>query len=77
MPDIAGAQDAATVASRIESRLEPPFEQPGQSVFVAASIGIATGEALRDMWLQSSMIVGVEALVRWRRPDGTLVPPGD
>ncbi len=29
MPDIAGAQDAATVASRIESRLEPPFELPG------------------------------------------------
>ena len=138
MPDIAGAQDAATVASRIESRLEPPFELPGQSVFVSASIGIATGEALRDrsdallrdadaamyeakargrarhalfdptmhtravtrlaietdlrraidndqlelhyqpiMWLQSNMIVGVEALVRWRRPDGTLVPPGD
>jgi EAL domain-containing protein (putative c-di-GMP-specific phosphodiesterase class I) len=29
------------------------------------------------MWLQSNMVVGVEALVRWRRPDGTLVPPGD
>ena len=29
------------------------------------------------MWLQSNMIVGVEALVRWRRPDGTLVPPGE
>ena len=138
MPDIAGAQDAATVASRIESRLEPPFELPGQSVFVTASIGIATGVALHDrsdallrdadaamyeakargrarhalfdptmhtravtrlaietdlrraidndqlelhyqpiMWLQSNMIVGVEALVRWRRPDGTLVPPGE
>ena len=138
MPDIAGAQDTATVASRIESRLEPPFELPGQSVFVTASIGIATGVALHDrsdallrdadaamyeakargrarhalfdptmhtravtrlaietdlrraidndqlelhyqpiMWLQSNMIVGVEALVRWRRPDGTLVPPGE
>ena len=138
MPDIAGAQDAATVARRIESRLEPPFELPGQSVFVTASIGIATGVALHDrsdallrdadaamyeakargrarhalfdptmhtravtrlaietdlrraidndqlelhyqpiMWLQINMIVGVEALVRWRRPDGTLVPPGE
>jgi diguanylate cyclase (GGDEF)-like protein len=48
MPNITGAQDAAAVASRIESRLEPPFELPGQSVFVTASIGIATGVALRD-----------------------------
>ena len=48
MPDISGTQDAATVASRIERRLEPPFELPGQSVFVTASIGIATGIALRD-----------------------------
>jgi diguanylate cyclase (GGDEF)-like protein/PAS domain S-box-containing protein len=138
MPDISGAQDAAVVAGRIESRLEPPFELPGQSVFVTASIGIATGVALHDrseallrdadaamyeakargrarhalfdptmqtravtrlaietdlrraidndqlelhyqpiMWLQGSKIVGVEALVRWRRPDSTLVPPGE
>jgi EAL domain-containing protein (putative c-di-GMP-specific phosphodiesterase class I) len=28
-------------------------------------------------WLKGNQIVGVEALVRWRRPDGTLVPPGD
>jgi hypothetical protein len=48
MPDIAGAQDAAVVARRIESRLEPPFELPGQSVFVIASIGIATGVAQQD-----------------------------
>jgi diguanylate cyclase (GGDEF)-like protein len=138
MPDIAGAQVAEAVASRIESQLEPPFELPGQSVFVTASIGIATGVAqhdrsealLRDadaamyeakahgrarhavfdptmhtravtrlaietdlrraidsdqlelhyqpiMWLEGNQIVGAEALVRWRRPDGTLVPPGE
>jgi predicted signal transduction protein with EAL and GGDEF domain len=29
-------------------QLKPPFELPGQSVFVTASIGIATGAALRD-----------------------------
>jgi diguanylate cyclase (GGDEF)-like protein/PAS domain S-box-containing protein len=138
MPDIGDAQDAATVAGRIERRLEPAFELPGQSVFVTASIGIATGVAQQDrseallrdadaamyeakargraghaifdptmhtravtrlaietdlrraidndqlelhyqpiMWLEGNQIVGVEALVRWRRPDGTLVPPGD
>jgi diguanylate cyclase (GGDEF)-like protein len=138
MPDIADAQDAVAVARRIESRLEPPFELPGQSVFVTASIGIATGVALHDqseallrdadaamyeakasgrarhavfdptmhiravtrlaietdlrraidndqlelhyqpiMWLDGNQIVGVEALVRWRRPDGTLVLPGE
>jgi diguanylate cyclase (GGDEF)-like protein/PAS domain S-box-containing protein len=138
MPDIAGAQVAEAVASRIESQLEPPFELPGQSVFVTASIGIATGVAqhdrsealLRDadaamyeakahgrarhavfdptmhtravtrlaietdlrraidsdqlelhyqpiMWLEGNQIVGAEALVRWRRSDGTLVPPGE
>jgi|GEM_PF-586649 len=138
MPDIADAQDAAAVATRIESRLEPPFELPGQSVFVTASIGIATGVAQQDrseallrdadaamyeakahgraghavfdptmhtravtrlaietdlrraidndqlvlhyqpiMWLDGNQIVGVEALVRWRRSDGTLVPPGE
>lgn len=28
-------------------------------------------------WLSGDQIMGVEALVRWRSPDGTLVPPGD
>jgi diguanylate cyclase (GGDEF)-like protein/PAS domain S-box-containing protein len=138
MPDIAGAEVAEAVATRIEHRLRPPFELPGQSVFVTASIGIATGAALHDrpeallrdadaamyeakaggrakhavfhpsmhvravtrlaietdlrraidnhqlelhyqpiMWLDGRQIVGVEALVRWRRPDGTLVPPAE
>jgi diguanylate cyclase (GGDEF)-like protein/PAS domain S-box-containing protein len=136
LPDIADAHDAAAVAGRIESRLEPPFELPGQSVFVSASIGIATGVALQDRseallrdadaamyeakargrarhamfdttmhtravtrlaietdlrraidndqlelhyqpikWLDDNQIVGIEALVRWRRSDGTLVLP--
>jgi diguanylate cyclase (GGDEF)-like protein len=138
MPDIADAQSAEAVAKRIESQLKPPFELPGQAVFVTASIGIATGVALQDrseallrdadagmyeakargraghalfdttmhtravtrlaietdlrraidngqlelhyqpiMWLAGNQIVGVEALVRWRRPDGALVSPGD
>jgi diguanylate cyclase (GGDEF)-like protein/PAS domain S-box-containing protein len=138
LPGIADAGEAVAVAERIERRLEPPFELPGQSVFVTASIGIATGVALHDrseallrdadaamyeakargrarhaefdttmhtravtrlaietdlrraidndqlelhyqpiMWLDGNQIVGVEALVRWRRPDGTLVPPGE
>jgi diguanylate cyclase (GGDEF)-like protein/PAS domain S-box-containing protein len=138
MPDIADTHIAEAVARRIESRLKPAFELPGQSVFVTASIGIATGVALHDRseallrdadaamyeakargrarhavfdttmhtravtrlaietdlrraidndqlelhyqpikWLDGNQIVGVEALVRWRRPDGTLVPPGE
>jgi diguanylate cyclase (GGDEF)-like protein/PAS domain S-box-containing protein len=134
LPEIADASDAEAVASRIESRLEPPFELPGQSVFVTASIGIATGVALHDRseallrdadaamyeakarhavfdptmhtravtrlaietdlrraidndqlelhyqpikWLDGDQIVSVEALVRWRRPDGSLIPPGE
>jgi diguanylate cyclase (GGDEF)-like protein/PAS domain S-box-containing protein len=138
LPNIADAEDGVAVARRIESQLEPPFELPGQSVFVTASIGIATGVALQDRseallrdadaamyeakargrarhaefdptmhtravtrlaiesdlrraidndqlelhdqpikWLAGNQIVGVEALVRWRRPDGTLVPPGE
>ena len=138
LPNIVDAQDGVAVAQRIESQLEPPFELPGQSVFVTASIGIATGVAMQDRseallrdadaamyeakargrarhaefdttmhtravtrlaietdlrraidndqlelhyqpikWLAGNQIVGVEALVHWRRPDGTLVPPGD
>jgi diguanylate cyclase (GGDEF)-like protein/PAS domain S-box-containing protein len=138
MPDLADPEGAELVARRIESRLEPPFELPGQAVFVTASIGIATGVAqhdrsealLRDadaamyeakargrsghavfdptmhtravtrlaietdlrravdndqlelhyqpiMWLAGDQIVAMEALVRWRRPDGTLVPPAE
>jgi diguanylate cyclase (GGDEF)-like protein/PAS domain S-box-containing protein len=138
LPNIAGPQDALAVAQRIESRLKPPFDLPGQSVFVSASIGVATGVALTDrpeallrdadaamyeakargraghamfdiamhtravtrlaietdlrraidhhqlelhyqpiMWLKGDQIVGVEALLRWRRPDGTLIPPGE
>jgi diguanylate cyclase (GGDEF)-like protein len=138
LPNIADAEDGVAVARRIESQLEPPLELPGQSVFVTASIGIATGVALQDRseallrdadaamyeakargrarhaefdptmhtravtrlaietdlrraidndqlelhyqpikWLAGNQIVGVEALVRWRRPDGTLVPPGE
>jgi diguanylate cyclase (GGDEF)-like protein/PAS domain S-box-containing protein len=48
LPDIADPGDAEVVAARIERRLKPPFELPGQSVFVSASIGIATGVALQD-----------------------------
>jgi diguanylate cyclase (GGDEF)-like protein len=48
LPDIADDDVAVAVAERIEHRLKPPFELPGQSVFVTASIGIATGVALRD-----------------------------
>jgi diguanylate cyclase (GGDEF)-like protein/PAS domain S-box-containing protein len=138
LPDIADAREAVAVATRIESRLKPPFELPGQSIFVTASIGLATGVALQDQseallrdadaamyeakahgrarhalfdrtmhvravtrlaietdlrraidndqlelhyqpikWLKGDRIVGVEALVRWRRPDGALVPPGE
>jgi diguanylate cyclase (GGDEF)-like protein/PAS domain S-box-containing protein len=137
LPDIADPDEAALVAQRLESQLETPFELPGQSVFVTASIGIATGVALRERseallrdadaamydakargrarhavfdttmhtravtrlaietdlrraieagqlelhyqpinWLEGNQIVGVEALVRWRRSDGTLVLPG-
>jgi diguanylate cyclase (GGDEF)-like protein len=138
MPGIADPHDAVAVAGRIESRLKPPFQLPGQSVFVTASIGIATGVALQDgyeallrdadaamyeakargrarhalfdpamhvravtrlaietdlrraidndqlelhyqpiKWLDGDQIVGVEALARWRRPDGTLVAPAE
>ena len=129
LPDVTDDDEAVAVAERIEHRRKPPFELPGQSVFVTASIGIATGVALRDRpeallrdadaamyeakargrashavfdptmhtravtrlsietdlrraidnhqlelhyqpinWLAGNQIVGVEALVRWRRP---------
>jgi diguanylate cyclase (GGDEF)-like protein/PAS domain S-box-containing protein len=138
LPDVGGAEEAAVVARRIEDALAPAFELPGQSVFVTASIGIATGVAQRDRsdvllrdadaamyeakargrarhavfdttmhtravtrlaietdlrralendqlelryqpinWLDGNVTIGAEALLRWRRPDGTLVPPGD
>jgi diguanylate cyclase (GGDEF)-like protein/PAS domain S-box-containing protein len=136
LPDIAGPEVAAAVAERVIGVLQAPFDLPGQSVVVSASVGIATGEALRDrpeellrdadaamyeakargrgrhamfhatmhtravsrlaietelrraieneqlllhyqpiILLRTGQMVGVEALLRWRRPDGTLTLP--
>jgi diguanylate cyclase (GGDEF)-like protein/PAS domain S-box-containing protein len=138
LPDIAGPEVAVAVAERVIAQLRAPFDLPGQSVVVGASVGIATGVASRDrpdtllrdadaamyeakargrgrhamfhvtmhtravsrlaietelrraietrqlllyyqpiILLSSGQMVGVEALLRWRRPDGTLVLPNE
>jgi diguanylate cyclase (GGDEF)-like protein/PAS domain S-box-containing protein len=138
LPDISGPEVAVAVAERIIGHLKAPFELPGHSVVVGASVGIATGVASRDrpdallrdadaamyeakargrgryalfhatmhtravsrlaietelrraietgqlllhyqpiILLGSGQMVGVEALLRWRRPDGTLVLPNE
>ncbi|HEX6675016.1 MAG TPA: EAL domain-containing protein [Actinomycetes bacterium] len=138
LPDISGHEVAVAVAERIIGHLKAPFDLPGHSVVVGASVGIATGVASRDrpdallrdadaamyeakaggrgrfalfhatmhtravsrlaietelrraietgqlllhyqpiILLGSGQMVGVEALLRWRRPDGTLVLPNE
>jgi diguanylate cyclase (GGDEF)-like protein/PAS domain S-box-containing protein len=138
LPDISGPEVAVAVAERIIGHLKAPFDLPGQSVVVGASVGIATGVASRErpdtllrdadaamyeakargrgrhalfhaamhtravsrlaietelrraietgqlllyyqpiILLGSGQMVGVEALLRWRRPDGTLVLPNE
>ena len=138
LPDVSGPEVAVAVAERIIAHLKAPFDLPGHSVVVGASVGIATGVASRDrpdallrdadaamyeakaggrgryalfhatmhtravsrlaietelrraietgqlllyyqpiMLLGSGQMVGVEALLRWRRPDGTLVLPNE
>ena len=138
LPDIAGPEVAVAVAQRMIGTLKAPFDLPGQSVVVGASVGIATGVALRDrpdallrdadaamyeakaggrgrhavfhatmhtravsrlaietelrraieteqlllyyqpiILLDSGQMVGVEALLRWQRPDGTLILPNE
>jgi diguanylate cyclase (GGDEF)-like protein/PAS domain S-box-containing protein len=138
LPDISGPEVAVAVAERIIAHLKAPFDLPGHSVVVGASVGIATGVASRDrpdallrdadaamyeakaggrgryalfhatmhtravsrlaietelrraietgqlllyyqpiILLGSGQMVGVEALLRWRRPDGTLVLPNE
>jgi diguanylate cyclase (GGDEF)-like protein/PAS domain S-box-containing protein len=138
LPDISGPEVAVAVAERIIDHLKAPFDLPGHSVVVGASVGIATGVASRDrpdallrdadaamyeakaggrgrfalfhatmhtravsrlaietelrraietgqlllhyqpiILLGSGQMVGVEALLRWRRPDGTLVLPNE
>jgi diguanylate cyclase (GGDEF)-like protein len=137
LPDIA-ADAAVVVAERIIGQLKTPFELSGHSVVVSASVGIATGTALRDradellrdadvamyeakaggrarhsvfqvtmqtravsrlaiesdlrraietqqlevhyqpiIRLRTMEIAGVEALLRWRKPDGSLVLPAE
>jgi len=138
LPDISGPEVAVAVAERIIGHLKAPFDLPGQSVVVGASVGIATGVASRErpdtllrdadaamyeakargrgrhalfhtamhtravsrlaietelrraietgqlllyyqpiILLGSGQMVGVEALLRWRRSDGTLVLPNE
>jgi diguanylate cyclase (GGDEF)-like protein/PAS domain S-box-containing protein len=138
LPDITDADAAVVVAERLISQLKTPFELSGHSVVVSASVGIATGTALRDrpdellrdadvamyeakaggrarhsvfqvtmhtravsrlaiesdlrraietqklevhyqpiIRLRTMEIAAVEALLRWRKPDGSLVGPAE
>ena len=50
----------------MESHLRRALEQEEFVLFFQPLVALGTGR-----------VVGIEALVRWRRPDGTLVVPGD